>query len=195
MTLFVKPLLRPPLHLALDSVASRRPFRSWNGNRPCDLGTGPRVAGGDLDDLVVAGPRGRPPILLGEGRIVVVARGLHVALHEGQGPGAVGPESLRVEDGRNLPGVQVAGPRHDLAEALGFGSGGEWLRDQDGIDLLALERLEHRGHGLERNDPHVLEPEALLLQDVADVVVKRGPELGHADALALEVLPERRHAS
>ena len=46
------------------SVTSSRPLRSWNGKpEPDDLRPGPRVLGGDLHDLLVAGPghqRGRP---------------------------------------------------------------------------------------------------------------------------------------
>src|SRR6185503_15418436 len=94
----------------------------------------------------------------------------------------------RVEHGGDLPRIEVARPRHDATEALRLHRTRERLRHQDRVDLLALERLHGGGHGLQRHDPHVGEREAFLLEDVADVVVERGAELGHPDAPALEVL-------
>ena len=96
-------------------------------------------------------------------------------------------EGLRVEDRRDLPRVEVAGPREDLAEALRLGGAGERLGHEDGVDLLALQCLDGGGHGLERHDLDVGELEPVLLEDIADVVVERRAELGDADALALEI--------
>ena len=93
----------------------------------------------------------------------------------------------RVEDRRDLPRVEIARPRDDLAEALRLRGAREGLRHQDGVDLLALQRLHGGRHGLERHDLHVGQREPVLLEDVADVVVERGAELGDADALALEI--------
>src|SRR5207245_4031954 len=127
------------------------------------------------------------PVLLAQHRVVVVARGLDVALHEGERPLAIGPELLAVEDAAALPGKNVTDPDEHLRVALSLGHAWEGLWDQDSVHLLAPERLERRAHRLERDDLDVAEAEAFLLQYVAELIVERRAELGHADAPPLEV--------
>jgi len=188
-----EPVLDPPLDLLLD-VGDPEPAVAIlvGQSGPDELGLGPGVLRGDLHHVLVVGAGRRPPVLHHQRGVVVIARGLHVALHEGDRLLAVGGELLRVEDGGDLPGVEVAGPEEHLAEPLRLGGARERLRHQDGVHGFALERLHRGGHGLERDDAHVPEREPLPLQDIADVVVKRGAELGHADGPALEVL-DRAH--
>src|SRR5262249_18606276 len=64
---------------------------------------------------------------------------------------------------------------------------GKGLGQHDGVDLLALEGLDGRGHGLQRHDADVGQLEARLLEDVAQRVVESGAEGGNADALAPEI--------
>src|SRR5207249_7203710 len=61
-----------------------------------------------------------------------------------------------------LPGKDVTDPDEHLRVALSLGHAWEGLWDQDGVHLLAPERLERRAHRLERGDLDVAE---VLLDD------------------------------
>src|SRR6266581_1651897 len=181
-------LLRPPRHLPLDIRDEQPGISVLEGKaQPYHLGPGPRVLGGDADDFVIVGAGRRPTVFLLEDRVVIVARGFEVALHEGDRALAIGGEPLGVEHGHGLPRVEISRPEEDLAEALPLGGAGERLGQEDGVNLLSLEGLEGGGHGLQRDDADVLELEAGLLENIAERIVEGGAESGDADALALEV--------
>src|SRR5688572_4197370 len=173
----------PPRHLAADVLHPEPGAAILIGKAERDHRNGrARVAGRDRDHLVV-----RRTAAAGQHSVVVMPGRLHVALHEAHRAGPVRRELLRVEHRRDLPGEQVAAPRDDAAEPVGLGAAGKRLREDHGVDLLALERLEGGRHRLQRHDAHVLQAHAVLLEDVAYLVVEGGAELRHRDALALQL--------
>src|SRR5215813_10696643 len=181
-------VLRPPRHLPLDVRHEQASVAVLIGEaEPDHLGLGLRVLRRDAHDFVVVGAGCELAVLLDEDGVVVVARGLDVALHEGDGALPVRRELLGEEDGHRLPWMEIARPEQDLAEALRLGGPGEGLRDEDGVDLLALKSLDGGGHDLERHHADVGQLEARFLEDVAQRVVEGGAEGRDADTLALEV--------
>src|SRR5262245_51471322 len=181
-------VVRPPLHLPLDVRHEQASVAVLIGEaEPDHLGLGLRVLRRDAHHVVVVGAGGGTAVLLDEDGVIVAARGLDVALHEGDGALPVRRELLGEEHGHRPPRMKISRPEEDLAETLGLRGAREGLGQQDGVDLLALEGLDGRRHRLERDHADVGQLEAGLLEDVAQRVVKGGAEGGDADTLALEV--------
>src|SRR5439155_21778526 len=99
-----QPLRVPPRGLAADVAGHEAPVTILVGKAATDqVGARARVPRCQRDHLLVGGPA-----LPGQHGVEVVARGLHVALHEGDPARAVPGELVRVHDRGDLQGESVA---------------------------------------------------------------------------------------
>ena len=135
------------------------------------------------------------------------ALALRVLLHEGAGviTGAflIGAhETLRQlapslrglgggEHAAELIFVEIRIPANQLRFALGDQRLGDMGRDDDGVDMPALQRRDHVGQGLEPSDVHAVERKARHARQLPDLVMEGRARLGDAQSMAGEI----RHAA